>query len=65
MPLWFEIAVLVFLACIAVALIDICFALESLTRNLANFGTRLESVVLPSIETIAKKSLERSKEQLF
>jgi hypothetical protein len=50
MPLWFEIAVLVLLAGIAGCLIDLCFGLESLTRNLANLGTRLE------------KSLERAKE---
>jgi hypothetical protein len=42
MPLWFEIAVLLILGVIAVCLIDLCFALESLTRNLANLGTRLE-----------------------
>ncbi len=50
MPLWFEIAVLVLLGCIAVALIDLCFALESVTRNMANFGTRFETEVLPRIE---------------
>ena len=42
MPLWFEITVLVFLGCIAVALIDVCFHLESMNRNFINFGTRLE-----------------------
>jgi hypothetical protein len=30
MPFWFEIAVLVVLACVAVALVDICFQLESM-----------------------------------
>jgi hypothetical protein len=44
MPLWFEIAILVFLGCIAVCLIDMCFALESITKNIANMGTRLEAV---------------------
>jgi len=34
MPLWFEIAVLIFLACIAVSVIDMCFALESVIRRL-------------------------------
>jgi len=51
MSLWFEIAVMLLLGVIAVCLIDMCFALESLTRNLANLGTRLESAVLPRIET--------------
>jgi hypothetical protein len=45
MPLWFEIAVLTFLACIAVCLIDMCFALESITKNIANMGTRPETVI--------------------
>jgi hypothetical protein len=45
MPLWFEIALLVLLACIAVCLIDICFALESLSRNLANLGSRMEAAI--------------------
>jgi hypothetical protein len=58
MPLWFEVSVVVFLACIAVCLIDMCFALESLTRNLANLGTRLESVVLPRIEATAIRGKE-------
>ena len=43
MPLWFEIVALVFLGSIAVCLIDVCFALESLTRNVANLGSRLEA----------------------
>jgi hypothetical protein len=51
MPLWFEITVLVFLGLIAVAIIDLCFALESVTRNMANFGTRFEMEVLPRIES--------------
>jgi hypothetical protein len=55
MSLWFEIAVLVLLACIAVCLIDMCFALESLTRNVANLGTRLEAEVLPRLETAIRK----------
>jgi hypothetical protein len=50
MSLWFEIAVLVVLGVIAVCLIDMCFGLESLTRNLANLGTRLETEVLPRLE---------------
>ena len=50
MPLWFEIAVLVFLGLIAVALIDLCFAMESVTRNMSNFGIRFEEEVLPRIE---------------
>jgi len=62
MSLWFEITVLVLLACIAVALIDICFQFESMNRNFCNFGTRLEGVILPRMEAIAKRSLERSKE---
>jgi hypothetical protein len=45
MPLWFEIAVLLFLGCIAVCLIDMCFTLESITKNIANMGTRLEIVI--------------------
>lgn len=48
MPLWFEIVLLVLLACIAVSLIDICFALESVNKNFANFGTRLETGTLIS-----------------
>ena len=55
MPLWFEITVLVLLACIAVCLIDMCFAVESLTRNLANLGTRLESEILPRLETAIRE----------
>lgn len=43
MPLWFEIAVVVLLACIAVSVIDLCFQLESINPNFANFGTRLET----------------------
>ena len=54
MPLWFEIAVLVFLACIAVSAIDICFALESVNRNIANFGTRLETEVMDRLEEIIR-----------
>jgi hypothetical protein len=50
MPLWFEISVLVFLACIAVSAIDICFALQSVNRNIANFGTRLETTVLDRLD---------------
>jgi hypothetical protein len=50
MPLWFEIAVLVILGVIAACLIDMCFHLEWITKNLANFGTRLETVVLPRME---------------
>jgi hypothetical protein len=50
MPLWFEIAVLMILAVIALGVIDMCFALESVTRNFANFGTRLETVILDRLE---------------
>jgi hypothetical protein len=50
MSLWFEIAVLVLLACIAMALVDLCFQFESINKNIANFGTRFESVVLERIE---------------
>jgi hypothetical protein len=50
MSLWFEIVVLVLLACIAVSLIDMCFTLESVTKNFANFGTRLETVILDRLE---------------
>jgi hypothetical protein len=49
-PLWFEIALLVLLACIAVSLIDMCFALDSVTKNMANFGVRLEEVILDRLE---------------
>jgi|HubBroStandDraft_1064217.scaffolds.fasta_scaffold404227_2 hypothetical protein len=35
MPLWFEIAVLVFLGCIAVSLIDLCFCFENMSKNLS------------------------------
>ena len=45
MPLWFEIAVLVLLASIAVALIDICFRLESVNRDFVNFAIRLETAI--------------------
>ena len=50
MPLWFEIAVTVLLAIIAVSLIDMCFALASLDRNICNFGTRLETVIIERLE---------------
>jgi hypothetical protein len=55
MPLWFEIMVLVLLGCIAASLIDICFALESVTRNMANLGTRLETVILERLEAAIRK----------
>jgi hypothetical protein len=45
MPLWFEVAVLILLACIAVCGIDVCFALESVNKNIANLGIRLETVI--------------------
>jgi hypothetical protein len=45
MPLWFQIVVLVLLACIAVSAIDLCFALDSLNRNFANFATRIEAAI--------------------
>jgi len=35
MPLWFEIAVAILLACIAVSAIDLCFCCENISRNLA------------------------------
>ncbi len=35
MPLWFGIAVVVLLACIAVCVIDLCFCFENISRNLA------------------------------
>jgi hypothetical protein len=50
MPLWFEIAVTVILAIIAVSLIDLCFQFESINRNICNFGSRLEGEVLPRLE---------------
>jgi hypothetical protein len=50
MPLWFEIAALVLLGCIAVSLIDLCFALQNVTRNISNFGIRFETEVLPRFE---------------
>lgn len=50
MPLWFEIVVLVLLASIAVSLIDLCFALQNVTRNMSNFGIRFETEVLPRFE---------------
>lgn len=57
MPLWFEIVVTVLLAIIAVSLIDLCFALESVTRNMSNFGIRFEEEVLPRLEAaISKRS---------
>jgi hypothetical protein len=55
MPLWFEVVVLVLLACIAVCLIDVCFQLESINKNFANFGTRLEAEALPRLETAIRK----------
>jgi hypothetical protein len=51
MPLWFEIAVLIFLGLIALALIDLCFAMENVTRNMSNFGIRFEEEILPRLET--------------
>jgi hypothetical protein len=62
MSLWFEIAVLVLLAAIAGCLLDMCFHLEWITKNIANLGTRLETVLLPRMEAIAQKLLERPKE---
>jgi hypothetical protein len=50
MPLWFEIAILVLLACIAVSLVDLCFQFESINKNFANFGTRLEGEIVPRLE---------------
>ncbi len=55
MPLWFEIAVTVLLAIIAVSLIDLCFALESVTRNMSNFSIRFEEEVLPRLEAAIRK----------
>lgn len=51
MSLWFEIAVVILLGVIAASLVDLCFHLEWITKNIANFGTRLESVVLPRLES--------------
>lgn len=45
MPLWFELAVLVLLACIAVSAIDICFALESVNKNIGVGAERLREVI--------------------
>ncbi len=45
MPLWFEIAALVLLICIAVSAIDICFLLASLNRNICVMGSRLETAM--------------------
>jgi len=45
MPLWFELAVLIFLACIAVSAIDICFALESVNRNIATGAERVREAI--------------------
>jgi hypothetical protein len=57
MSLWFEIAALVVLVCIAVAGIDICFQLESINRNFANLGTRLETEggVVDRLETVIRE----------
>ncbi len=60
MSLWFEIAVLVLLSVIAACLIDMCFHLEWITKNIANFGTRFESVVLERIEAAIR---DRGKEK--
>jgi hypothetical protein len=38
------------LAAIAGCLLDMCFHLEWITRNIANLGTRLETVVLERVE---------------
>ena len=45
MPLWFEIAVLAFLPCIAVSAIDVCFALESINRSIAAGAERVREVI--------------------
>ncbi len=50
MSLWFEIAVLVLLTAIAGCLLDMCFHLEWITKNIANFGTRFETVILERLE---------------
>jgi hypothetical protein len=50
MPLWFEIAVIVLLVAIAGSLIDMCLHLEWITKNIANFGTRFETVILERLE---------------
>ena len=63
MSLWFEIAVLVVLGVIAVCLIDIGLAMESLTRNFANFGTRLASAILPRLEAAVRGKENWSHEQ--
>ena len=63
MQLWFEIVVLVFLAAIAVALIDLCFQFESMNRNFCNFGTRLEDEIATRLETaIRDRNQGRSRE---
>jgi hypothetical protein len=55
MPLWFEIAVLVLLAGIALSLFDICLHLESINKNFCNFGTRIETV-MERLEAVIKKA---------
>jgi len=55
MPLWFEIAIIVLLAVIAVSLVDLCFALQIATKNMANFGIRFEEEVLPRIESAIRE----------
>jgi hypothetical protein len=48
MPLWFEIAVLVLLAAMVVKL-------SVIENNIANFGIRLETVILERLEAAIRK----------
>lgn len=64
MPLWFEIAIVVLLAIIAVSSIDMCFALQSVTRNMMNFGVRFEEEVLPRLEAAIRQRQGNSRTAL-